>query len=92
VAAVRHAHVPVGELRGARAARGLDTADPLDRRVQDWWKAKIDEIYELIPDFGGSCVKANSEGQPGPKDYNRTHAVQQHADQSARTLAVGFRR
>ncbi len=53
---------------------GLDTADPLDRGVQDWWKAKVDEIYGLIPDFGGFCVKANSEGQPGPKDYNRTHA------------------
>src|SRR5690606_18781784 len=49
---------------------GLDTADPLDRGVQNWWKAKVDEIYGLIPDFGGFCVKANSEGQPGPKDYN----------------------
>ena len=52
----------------------LTTADPLDKNVQDWWKAKADEIYGLIPDFGGFLVKANSEGQPGPKDYNRTHA------------------
>ena len=53
---------------------GLATADPLDQGVADWWKAKADEIYKLIPDFGGFLVKANSEGQPGPKDYNRTHA------------------
>ena len=52
----------------------LPTADPLDQRVMDWWKAKADEIYALIPDFGGFLVKANSEGQPGPKDYHRTHA------------------
>ena len=50
------------------------TADPLNRLVADWWKAKADEIYQLIPDFGGFVVKANSEGQPGPKDYNRSHA------------------
>ena len=53
---------------------GLATADPLDPGVRDWWKAKVDEIYALIPDFGGFCVKANSEGQPGPKDYKRNHA------------------
>jgi len=53
---------------------GLETADPLDRAVQAWWKAKADEIYGLIPDFGGFLVKANSEGQPGPQDYGRSHA------------------
>ena len=53
---------------------GLATADPLDKNVADWWKAKADEIYALIPDFGGFLVKANSEGQPGPKTYGRTHA------------------
>lgn len=53
---------------------GLPTADPLDKGVADWWKAKADEIYGLIPDFGGFLVKANSEGQPGPKTYGRTHA------------------
>jgi alpha-glucuronidase len=52
----------------------LPTADPLDKTVADWWKAKADEIYGLIPDFGGFLVKANSEGQPGPKTYGRTHA------------------
>jgi alpha-glucuronidase len=53
---------------------GLTTADPLDQKVIDWWKAKADEIYTLIPDFGGFLVKADSEGQPGPKKYGRTHA------------------
>jgi alpha-glucuronidase len=53
---------------------GLATADPLDKGVADWWKAKADEIYGLIPDFGGFLVKANSEGQPGPKTYGRSHA------------------
>ena len=53
---------------------GLKTADPLDPAVQGWWRAKADEIYALIPDFGGFLVKANSEGQPGPQDYSRTHA------------------
>ena len=52
----------------------LTTADPLDTTVATWWKAKADEIYALIPDFGGFVVKANSEGQPGPQDYHRTHA------------------
>jgi alpha-glucuronidase len=53
---------------------GLPTADPLDLRVAAWWRAKAEEIYRLIPDFGGFVVKANSEGQPGPQDYGRTHA------------------
>lgn len=52
---------------------GLPTADPLDPAVAQWWKDKADEIYRLIPDFGGLVVKANSEGQPGPRTYNRTH-------------------
>ena len=50
------------------------TADPLDKKVQQWWKKKAKEIYAAIPDFGGFLVKANSEGQPGPGDYQRTHA------------------
>lgn len=53
---------------------GLKTADPLNEEVQQWWKQKTKEIYSLIPDFGGFLVKANSEGQPGPQDYKRTHA------------------
>lgn len=53
---------------------GLKTADPLDERVQQWWKEKVKEIYSYIPDFGGFLIKANSEGQPGPQDYKRTHA------------------
>jgi alpha-glucuronidase len=53
---------------------GLMTADPLDPRVKTWWRAKAEEIYRLIPDFGGFLVKANSEGQPGPWDYKRTQA------------------
>ncbi|MBH1998669.1 MAG: alpha-glucuronidase [Sphingomonadaceae bacterium] len=53
---------------------GLKTADPLDPQVAAWWKAKADAIYKEIPDFGGFLVKANSEGQPGPQDYKRTHA------------------
>lgn len=53
---------------------GLKTADPLDPAVRAWWKAKADEIYAVIPDFGGFLVKANSEGQPGPSDYHRSHA------------------
>ncbi|MBV8604855.1 MAG: alpha-glucuronidase [Pelomonas sp.] len=52
---------------------GLPTADPLDPRVRAWWRAKADEIYRLIPDFGGFLVKANSEGEPGPRDYGRSH-------------------
>ena len=53
---------------------GLKTADPLDQSVIDWWKTKADEIYSHVPDFGGFLVKADSEGQPGPKTYGRTHA------------------
>ena len=53
---------------------GLKTADPLDQAVRQWWKAKAAEIYQAVPDFGGFLVKANSEGQPGPQDYQRTHA------------------
>ncbi len=53
---------------------GLKTADPLDPQVQRFWREKADEIYKYIPDFGGFLVKANSEGQPGPQDYGRTHA------------------
>ena len=53
---------------------GLDTADPRDAEVQAWWQAKVDEIYTYVPDFGGFLVKANSEGQPGPQDYERSHA------------------
>ncbi|KAF1692454.1 alpha-glucuronidase family glycosyl hydrolase [Pseudoxanthomonas daejeonensis] len=53
---------------------GLKTADPLDPAVRRWWKAKTDEVYRIIPGFGGFLVKANSEGQPGPQDYGRSHA------------------
>jgi alpha-glucuronidase len=63
----------------------LETADPLDPRVQQWWKKKAREIYSLIPDFGGFVIKANSEGMPGPQDYGRTHA--EGANCLARALA-----
>lgn len=53
---------------------GLKTSDPLDKDVINWWKDKVEEIYSIIPDFGGFLVKANSEGQSGPQDYGRTHA------------------
>lgn len=53
---------------------GLQNSDPLNQEVQKWWKDKAAEIYRMIPDFGGFLVKANSEGQPGPQDYGRTHA------------------
>jgi alpha-glucuronidase len=53
---------------------GLNTADPLSPEVRTWWARKVDEIYAAIPDFGGFLVKANSEGQPGPQDYGRSHA------------------
>jgi alpha-glucuronidase len=53
---------------------GLKTADPLDPEVRAWWRAKVDEIYRFVPDFGGFLVKASSEGQPGPQDYKRSHA------------------
>ena len=59
------APVEIGKLR---------TADPLNDTVRRWWKEKVDEIYKLIPDFGGFLVKANSEGQPGPQFYGRNHA------------------
>lgn len=67
-----------------RTLGNLPSADPNNPDVQQWWKAKADEIYRLIPNFGGLLVKANSEGQPGPKDYNRTHA------EGANCLAMGF--
>ena len=57
-----------------KALNEVETADPKDGRVQEWWKRKADEIYTLIPDFGGFLVKANSEGEPGPADYGRSHA------------------
>ena len=53
---------------------GLKTADPLNEEVREWWKQKTKEIYSMIPDFGGFVIKANSEGQPGPQDYQRSHA------------------
>lgn len=57
-----------------KALGGLATADPLNEEVKNWWQKKADEIYQLIPDFGGFLVKANSEGLPGPQDFGRTHA------------------
>jgi alpha-glucuronidase len=63
----------------------LKTADPLDPEVKKWWKEKVDEIYKYIPDFGGFLVKANSEGQPGPQNYDRSHA--DGANLLAETLA-----
>lgn len=53
---------------------GLPTADPCDKDVQAWWRRRVDSIYRLVPDFGGFVVKANSEGQPGPQNYGRSHA------------------
>ncbi|MCX7636564.1 MAG: alpha-glucuronidase [Cyclobacteriaceae bacterium] len=64
---------------------GLPTADPLNPDVQQWWNKKVREIYNLIPDFGGFLVKANSEGQPGPQNFGRTHA--EGANMLARALA-----
>ncbi len=64
---------------------GLETADPLNADVQQWWDGKVEEIYRHIPDFGGFLVKANSEGQPGPQNYGRTHA--DGANMLARSLA-----
>ena len=63
---------------------GLSTADPLEKSVISWWNKKVDEIYRLIPDFGGFLVKANSEGEPGPCDYGRSHA--EGANMLARAL------
>jgi alpha-glucuronidase len=60
--------------KGFNKGKTLKTADPLNPQVKAWWKAKAKEIYAQIPDFGGFLVKANSEGQPGPFDYKRTHA------------------
>ena len=60
--------------KGFNGGKPLKTADPLNNKVKAWWKAKAKEIYAQIPDFGGFLVKANSEGQPGPFDYKRTHA------------------
>lgn len=57
-----------------KALGGLPTADPSDKKVVAWWSKKVKEVYRLIPDFGGFLVKANSEGEPGPMDYGRTHA------------------
>lgn len=57
-----------------RRIGGLDTSDPLDQEVRAWWKERADKVYSYIPDFGGFLVKADSEGQPGPHGYNRTHA------------------
>jgi alpha-glucuronidase len=81
VAAIADAWRPYGirvyltaRFSAPRDIGGLPTADPLDPLVRAWWRAKVDEIYRLMPDFGGFLVKANSEGQPGPQDYGRTHA------------------
>lgn len=60
--------------KGFNGGKPVKTADPLNAQVKAWWKAKAKEIYGQIPDFGGFLVKANSEGQPGPFDYKRTHA------------------
>jgi alpha-glucuronidase len=61
-------------IKGLNNGKPLSTADPLDPTVKLWWQKKVDEIYQLIPDFGGFLVKANSEGQPGPGDFKRTHS------------------
>ena len=58
-----------------KALGETETADPLDPAVRNWWKEKVKELYKEVPDFGGFLVKANSEGQPGPFDYDRTHAA-----------------
>ena len=68
---------------------GLETADPLDKKVVAWWNKKCIEIYKAIPDFGGFLVKANSEGEPGPMDYGRNHA--DGANMLADALNVGFK-
>jgi alpha-glucuronidase len=62
------------DLSAPKALGDLDTFDPLDPKVAEWWKKKVDEIYGEIPDFGGFTIKADSEGQPGPSTYGRTHA------------------
>ena len=68
---------------------GLETADPLDKKVVEWWNKKCVEIYKKIPDFGGFLVKANSEGEPGPMDYGRNHA--DGANMLADALNKGFK-
>lgn len=72
-----------------KAIGGLKTADPLDKKVQQWWAKKAKEIYSLIPDFGGFLVKANSEGEPGPMDYGRNHT--DGANMLADALTKGWR-
>jgi alpha-glucuronidase len=62
------------DLSSPKIVGGLDTFDPLDPRVGEWWRKKADEIYQQIPDFGGFVVKADSEGRSGPSAYGRTHA------------------
>jgi alpha-glucuronidase len=62
------------DLSAPKALGDLDTFDPLDPQVAEWWKKKVDEIYRVIPDLGGFTIKADSEGQPGPSTYGRTHA------------------
>ncbi len=62
------------DLGSPKAIGGLDTFDPLDSRVTEWWRKKVDEIYQQIPDFGGFVVKADSEGRAGPSTYGRTPA------------------
>jgi alpha-glucuronidase len=69
-----NAHVEAAVQPARIAAEPLDTFDPLDPRVADWWRKKVDEIYRQIPDFGGFVVKADSEGRSGPSTYGRTHA------------------
>lgn len=72
IAPTRPSDNPKGFRRGGIG--DLDTADPLNPEVRQWWKNKAKQIYTMIPDFGGFLVKADSEGMPGPRDYNRTHA------------------
>jgi alpha-glucuronidase len=62
------------DLSSPKVLGDLDTFDPLDPRVAEWWKKKVDSVYQLIPDFAGFVVKADSEGRSGPSAYNRTHA------------------
>jgi Alpha-glucuronidase len=73
------------DLSSPKTIGGLDTFDPLDPKVAAWWKTKVDEIYKLIPDFGGFTVKADSEGRVGPSSYGRTPA--EAANAIARALA-----
>ncbi|AKD58275.1 alpha-glucuronidase family glycosyl hydrolase [Spirosoma radiotolerans] len=67
-------YFPAPKTLGSLTPNGLKTADPLDPAVRKWWAEKTKDIYKAIPDFGGFLVKANSEGEPGPQDYGRTHA------------------